>query len=30
MNEFSRQLRQNPGLLFSGKPAREVGTGDGR
>ncbi len=30
MNEFSRQLRQNPGLLFSGKPAREAGTGDGR
>ena len=25
MNEFSRQLRQNPGLLLSGKPAAEVG-----
>ena len=25
MNEFSRQLRRNPGLLLSGKPAAEVG-----
>ncbi|HSJ49145.1 MAG TPA: MCE family protein, partial [Gammaproteobacteria bacterium] len=25
MNEFSRQIRQNPGLLLGGKPPREQG-----
>lgn len=25
MNEFSREIRDNPGLLLGGKPAREVG-----
>jgi phospholipid/cholesterol/gamma-HCH transport system substrate-binding protein len=30
MNEFSRQIRQNPGLLLSGRPAQEAGDGDER
>jgi phospholipid/cholesterol/gamma-HCH transport system substrate-binding protein len=25
MHEFSRQIRQNPGLLLGGKPPREQG-----
>lgn len=28
MNEFSRQIRQNPGLLLGGKPPREGGVND--
>jgi phospholipid/cholesterol/gamma-HCH transport system substrate-binding protein len=28
MNEFSRQIRQNPALLLSGKPPKEGGQGD--
>jgi phospholipid/cholesterol/gamma-HCH transport system substrate-binding protein len=30
VNEFSRQIRQNPGLLLNDRPARETGFGDAR
>lgn len=30
MNEFSRQIRQNPGLLLNSRPARETGIGNVR
>lgn len=30
MNEFSRQIRQNPGLLLNARPARESGINDVR
>src|SRR5690606_27090391 len=28
MNEFSRLIRQNPGLLLGGTPREEIGSGD--
>ena len=30
MNEFSRQIRQNPGLLLNSRPARETGVSNAR
>ena len=30
MNEFSRQIRQNPGLLLNARPARETGINNAR